>query len=199
MKIANENSFTCSQFKKNLRAFIDNELPVNIKSLFLEHASVCPICNRALAEMRLLKKRLMNLERVSVTPEFDFRLKSMLRKENQKKRSSALTKTIFPLQDRSRILMVSAAAAVLITAFTFIYTAGNKNMQPAIPEVVQTHLDSYDGVEIVPESNGASIDEVNYVLETVKKSDVEKGIFQENPDKSETVLEKTENMILISY
>lgn len=141
----------------------------------------------------------MSLERVSVTPEFDFRLKSMLRKEHQKKRLPVLSKTILSFPDMSRVFMVTAAAAVLIAAFTFVYTAGDKTKQPALPDIVSTHLDSYEGVEMVPESIGASIEEINFVLDSVKKSDVEEGLFQENPDGSVTVPEETDNMMLISY
>ena len=200
MNIANENSFTCSQFRKNLRAFIDNELPVNIKALFLEHVAKCPICNRALKEMQSLKKRLTSLDRISVTPEFDFRLKSSLRQEHEKKHSPGFSGRMLNFPNMSKFLMMTAGAAVIVAGFAFMYNnSDDAHISQALPEVVRTHVDSYEGVEMVPESDGSSIDEVNFVLETVKPSDVEKGIFQENPDGSVTIPEKTNNMTLISY
>ena len=81
MKNANEVSMTCSTFKDNMRAFIDDELPVNIQSVFLKHSSECTSCNRDLRMMQNVKKALSNLERVSVSPEFDFRMKSSIRRE----------------------------------------------------------------------------------------------------------------------
>ncbi|MFC1538805.1 anti-sigma factor family protein [Candidatus Latescibacterota bacterium] len=196
MKIANENYFTCSQFKMNLRAFIDNELPVNNKTLFLEHASKCPDCNTALKEMQSLKKMLFNLKRYSVTPEFDFRLKSSLRLAHERKYFSWNSLRFINYDNMSKLLAVSACAAAIVLGIMFINKGGNNQVTPGLPDIVETHVDSYNGVELIPDSNGFSIEEINFVLETIKPSDVEKGIFQENPDGSLSI---PENMTLISY
>ncbi|MFC1490112.1 hypothetical protein ACFL6K_02755 [Candidatus Latescibacterota bacterium] len=196
MKIANENSFTCSHFKKNLRAFIDNELPLNIKTLFLEHVSQCKVCGRALSEMQNLKERLLKLERYSVTSEFDFRLKSSLRKEHEKKRLPIYSFPLFGENNISKLLAITAFAAVIFLGFVSIYNDDNST---GLPDLVRLHVDSYDGVDIIPEVSDSSVEEVNFVLETVKPSDVEMGIFQENPDGSVNIPDKTNNMTLISY
>lgn len=200
MNIANENSFSCSQFRKNLQAFIDNELPVNIKSLFLEHVKKCPICMSALKEMQALKNRLSGLDRISVTPEFDFRLKSSLRQEHEKKHAPGYSARILNFPNMSKFLMLTAGAAVIVAGFAFMYSNSNDaQISPDLPDVVRTHVDSFEGVEMIPDTSGSSVGEVNFVLESVKPSEVEKGIFQENPDGSLTIPDKTENMTLISY
>ncbi|MFC1552968.1 hypothetical protein ACFL6P_10455 [Candidatus Latescibacterota bacterium] len=100
----------------------------------------------------------------------------------------------------SKFIMMTAGVAVIVAGFALMYNnSDDVNISPALPDVVRTHVESYEGVEMVPGSDGSSIDEVNFVLETVKPSDVEKGIFHENPDGSVTIPEKTNNMTLISY
>ncbi|MFC1541459.1 hypothetical protein ACFL50_03305 [Candidatus Latescibacterota bacterium] len=99
----------------------------------------------------------------------------------------------------SKLLAVSTCAAAIVLGIMFINKGDNNQVTPGLPDIVETHVDSYGGVELIPDNNDSSIEEINYVLETIKTSDVEKGIFQETPDGSLNITEKTNNMNLISY
>ncbi len=182
MKNANEVSMTCSMFKDNLRAFIDEELPVNMQSVFLKHSYECTSCERDLRMMQNIKKDLSNLKRVSVSPEFDFRMKSSIRREYEFLRNPLYVFKIIILENINKFITVPAIAALLI-AGTFYYTNhGNNKMMPVLPVEVISQIDNRESVTLDFEDKNDDVDEVRYVLETVKHLDGERGIFQNEPD-----------------
>jgi len=199
LKTANENNFTCSMFRKNLRAFIDNELPVNIKSVFLEHASKCSSCNLDLNELQNLKKKLAYLKRFTLSPEFDFRMKSYIRREHEKLRNPLYSFKIFVYENFSKFIAVPACAALIIFGIVFYNNSNERQTVPVLNDIVSSAIDSQNGVELIPQNESSFVEEVNYVLETVKPSDVERGIFLNEPEGTVRSSINPNDLTLISF
>ena len=199
LKIANENTFACSMFRKNLRAFIDNELPVNIKSVFLEHASKCSSCNLVLNEQQNLKKELAHLKRFSVSPEFDFRMRSSIRREHEKLRYPLYSFKIFVYKKFSKFIAVPACALLIIFGMVLYNNSNERQTVPVLTDVLRSHIDSQNGVELIPQNESSFVEEVHYVLETVKPSDVEKGIFLDEPEGTVHTSINPNDLTLVSF
>ena len=199
MKIVNENHFTCSMFRKNLRAFIDNELPVNIKTVFLEHASVCSSCNHYLLEMQSLKKELANLKHFSVSHEFDFRMRSCIRSEYEKLRNPLYSLKIFVYENFSKFIAVPACVALIIFGIVLYNDSNERQTAAVLNDIVSSAIDSHNGVELIPQNESSFVEEVNYVLETVKPSEVESGIFLNEPEGTVPTSPNPNELTLISF
>ena len=199
MKNANEVSLTCSIFKENIRAFIDDELPVNIQSAFLKHSSECASCNHELCMMQEVKKALANLEHVSVSPEFDFRMKSSIRREYELLRNPFYVFKIIIFENIKKFITVPAVAVLVIAGIFFYTNYGKNQMMPVLPVEVISQIDDRDSVELGFEDENADVDEVRYVLETVKPLDDERGIFLNEPDYTIHTDSVNENLTLVGF
>ena len=199
MKNANEVSTTCSMFKDNMRAFIDDELPVNIQSVFLKHSSECTSCNHELRMMQNVKKALSNLEHVSVSPEFDFRMKSSIRREYELLRNPFYVFKIIIFENIKKFITVPAVAVLVIAGIFFYTNYGKNQMMPVLPVEVISQIDDRDSVELGFEDENADVDEVRYVLETVKPLDDERGIFLNEPDYTIHTDSVNENLTLVGF
>ena len=186
-------------FKKNIRAFIDDELPVNEQSVFLNHASECSSCDLELREMQKVKKILANLERVSVSPEFDFRMKSSLRHEYEYLRNPFYVAKIFFTENMFKLLMTPAVGMLIILCFVLYSNYNNSQMTPELPVEVISQIDSQNGIELVGDEGNSYVGEVNYVLETVKPLDIEQEIFLHEPDNTVHTVSMNNNLTFISF
>jgi len=197
LKTANE--FTCSMFGENLRAFIDNELPINQRSAFLDHASKCNKCNRELLYMQHVKKELAGLRRVTVSPEFDFKMKSLVRHEHEKLRSSLYSFRLFISENSNKFIVAPVFALLILVGMVFYNNSNNRETTTILPDVVTSLINAENGVEIIPENNNSSVEEVNYVLETVKPTDMERRIFLHEPDGTVQSIPINNDLTLVSF
>ena len=199
MRNANEVSFNCTMFKKNIRAFIDDELPVNEQSVFLNHASECHSCDIELLMMQKVKKILSNLERVSISPEFDFRMKSSLRREYERLRNPLHVAKIFITENMFK-LIAAPAVGMLIILCVILYSNYNKSqIITELPVEVTSYIDAQKGIELIGDEDNSYVDEVNYILETVRPLDVEQEIFLNEPDNTVHTVSMNNNLTFISF
>jgi anti-sigma factor RsiW len=170
-----DNAFNCSEFEEHLRAFIDDELPVNIQSAFIEHASACTKCARDLRGMKHTKQMLSNLPRVTVSPEFDFKMKLRIRREYQSARNPWYSARLVFRNNLSKFILIPAAAMVLVLTLAVYHSFTTNDAAPGNP--AQVLLDTGRGVELVMDENAPANEEVNYIMEKVTPSDIEQGIM----------------------
>jgi hypothetical protein len=174
-RLKTDNAFNCSQFDEHLRAFIDDELPVNVQSAFLAHASACAGCARELREMKFTRKMLGSLTRVEVRPEFDFRMNLRIRKEYQNTQSPWYSLKLAFRENLSKFVVIPAATAVLIVALAVYHSFSTSNTVTTIPAEAQ--FDSGKGVELVMDDNESANEQINYILETVSPNEIQQGFF----------------------
>ena len=199
MKSANEVSMKCSTFKENIRAFIDDELPVNIRSAFLKHSSECTSCNHELQMMQHVKKTLLNLKRVSVSPEFDFRMKSSIRREYELIRNPFYVFKVIIFENMYKFMMVPAVAVVVVASIIIYTNHAKLQMTPMLPVEVISQIDARDSFELGFEDENTDVDEVRYILETVKPLDGERGIFLNEPDYTIHTDSVNDNLTLVGF
>lgn len=196
MKSAKE--LTCLLFKDNIRVFIDDEFPVNQKSSFLEHAEKCNDCNKDLLTMQRIKKELANFKPLKVSPEFDFRIKSSIRREYDLLRNPYYSFKIFIQENAAKLLFVPASVVILIFS-VMLYNSNTEQNSPILPAEITSLIDAREGVDLTSNQDNSRIEEVNYVLETVKSTDADRGIFHVNPDGTFTTSMTDNNVTLISF
>ena len=193
-----DNEFNCTMFRDNLRAFIDDELAVNKKTIFIDHASNCQACNIELHEMQYVKRCLADLERVTASSEFDFRLKSGIRREYENLRNPLYSFKLFINENLAKFFAVPAFAVIVIVGMILYNNGNGLEKATLLPQEVTSRLDLWEGVDLIPLNEDSVVEEVKYVLETVKPGDVERGIFL--PESEGVVRSASKNeLTLISY
>ena len=190
--------FTCLLFKDNIRAFIDDELPINQKSNFLAHASHCTMCKKELHTMQKIKQELANFKPLTVSNEFDFRLKSRISRENALLRNPFYSFKL-TLQDNAGKFLLMPAFIVVFLFSSMFYNNDTRRSLPGLPIEVLSQIDAREGVDLISVPYNARIEEVNYVLEKVKSTDADKGIFLINPDGTVKSSETDNSITLISF
>jgi len=172
VKSANEDSITCTRFKEQIRAYIDNELSDPVRKVFLAHAVICAVCRNDLECMEAVRRKLSGLAPVTCSPEFNFELRSRIRYEKSRMRNPLHRLRLY-VQDNIRLfLTLPALAVVLIVAVTM-------NLGDRAPVDVSADgmpsIDMTEGVELISgvEDNADEIVYVYYVLESVQPSDKE--------------------------
>lgn len=193
-----DNEFNCTMFRDNLRAFIDDELAVNKETIFIGHASNCQACNIELHKMQYVKRCLANLERVTASSEFDFRLKSGIRREYENLRNPLYSFKLFINENLVKLFAVPAFAVIVLVGMILYNNGNGLEKATLLPQEVTSQLDLREGVDLVPLNEDSVVEEVKYVLETVKQGDVERGIFL--PESEGTVHSASKDeLTLISY
>ena len=194
-----DKDFTCSMFQENLRAFVDNELPVNVKSVFLEHASKCPSCNLDMQTMVALKRGLANLPRFAVSHEFDFKMRSSIQREYENFRNPLYQVKLFFRENLGKVLAVPAFALIMVAGIVLFNTTTIQRIPQMLPYEVTSQLDSQESIELVPHDEEPFVEEVYYVMETVKPTDIERGLFLHESDGAVNAAHVNNDFTLISF
>ena len=184
MKSANETSFPCKKFKKNIRAYIDNELSGPTKAEFIAHTSQCSDCDTSLNEMEGVVKLLANMQPVTVSEEFDYAMKTRILLE-QERLSNPLYRFSLYVRDKSRYFLTVPVSALALTALLFFFSGTNDSMfQGSTQRAATSAEDAVNGVDLlaVEGGNPDEIVYVYYVLDTVMSQDSGLGIVQENSE-----------------
>ena len=194
MKIANEDSFNCKDFREQIRAFLDNELSVDIKTKFLNHRSQCTECHNTLKDTGKVVNILSNLRTITTTPEFDFQLKARIRMEDLRLRNPLYLAKLYFNENIRYFLAVPAVALIIFTAALFYSDYHN-------PEKMLSETDSQGGIDLINEieSNADEIVYIYYVLDTVQPTDHELGIFLENQQSVNNQQSAVKPVNLISF
>jgi anti-sigma factor RsiW len=194
VKHAHDEGFTCSQFKKLLRDFIDDELHDARRGDFLSHAAACPSCRTDLRELHVIRNALANLPHLSVKPEFDFRLKASIRLESARLGSPLYRLRLFLMENMVSMVGVPAAAALFILAALY-YTGLSGTVKTPAPVTSQLQTEMLSRPAFTP---AESLDaDVNYVLESVELSEEELGNLLVSP--SGEISPDTHTISLLSF
>jgi hypothetical protein len=149
--------------------------------------------------MQNLKKELANLKRYSVSPEFDFRMRSCIRSEYEKLRNPFYLLKIFIYENFSKLVAVPVVTALVIVSIVFYNNSNERQTAAVFNDMLNSAIDSHNGVELIPQDESSVVEEVNYVLETVKPSEVERGVFLNAPEGTVPATPNPNELTLISF
>lgn len=172
-------------------------MPVNIQSAFIEHASACTKCARDLRGMKHTKQMLSNLPRITVSPEFDFKMKLRIRQEYQNAQNPWYSTKLVFRDNLSKFILIPAATVVLVLALALYHPFSTNDAVPGAPAQVQ--LDTGTGVELVMDENAPANEEVNYIMEKVTPSDIEQGVMTPVMTGSGSGAVDSQDITLISF
>jgi len=186
---------SCETFRSLLSAFVDGELTNPQKSLFLAHAESCIECNLSLSEFRQLKRMLKELKPATVSSSFDSRMRLLIERENALMQKPWHRIKLF-LRDNAVAFVTVPAVAALIAAFVYFNadTLVGRDMSVAVEP--QTQVVRQSEPAAVTYDSGDEV--VHYVLDSVKQSEAEVGIFL-NEQQTSTVVASNSNFRLISF
>jgi len=182
-------------FGQHLSKFIDDDLDEEIKGKFLSHAVTCKNCNFDLKESIRLKKVISQLSPVSVSPEFDYRLKSRIHLETTRLKNPLYRFKLF-INDNMRDILTVPALALIILWIVFYRIDVHLNQQNQ-SEITQNKASSTNS-EIISTFEDYP-EEIHYVLDSVKPSEVETGIFLNEHDTSIQTMLTGPNFTLTSF
>ena len=185
MKSANETSFPCKKFNKNIRAYVDNELSGSVKADFIAHTSQCGDCDTSLNEMEGVVKLLANLQPVSVSESFDYAMKTRILIE-QERLGNPLYRFSLYVREKSRYFLTVPAFALAVTAVLFFFSGTYDSMFRGNTQRAATSAeDVLNGVDLLAgeEGNPDEIVYVYHVLDTVMSQD---GGIDYVPENNET-------------
>lgn len=199
MNIANEETINCETFHNHIRAYIDDELPVNIRITFMEHAGKCLSCEQDLREMESVKKLLAGLQHFDVLPEFNFRLKSSIRRELQRSRNPLYPARLFLSEHFYKVLVIPACALAIILGVMYYHAAPVGEITKQEPVEYMSTAPAKEMVDLAAEQDESSVEEVNYILETLTSTDAERGIFLGEEVETIQTLPVNDNLSLVSF
>ncbi|MCD6308031.1 MAG: zf-HC2 domain-containing protein [Candidatus Latescibacteria bacterium] len=186
---------SCETFRSLLSAFVDGELTEPQKSLFLAHAESCTECNLSLGDLQQLKRMLKELTPVTVSPGFDSRMRSLIESENSLMQKPWHHVKLF-LRDNTAVFVTVPAAAALIAAF--VYFKADIPVGHDMTVVVEPQTQVVGQLEPAAVTDDSGDEVVHYVLDSVKQSEAEVGIFL-NEQQTSTVVASNSNFRLISF
>ena len=201
MKSANETSFPCKKFNKNIRAYIDNELSGSVKADFIAHTSQCSDCDTSLNEMEGVVKLLANMQPVSVSEEFDYVMKTRILIE-QGRLSNPLYRFLLYVRDKIRYFLTVPAFALAVTVLLFFFSGTYDSMfQGNTQRAATSAEDVLNGVDLLAgeEGNPDEIVYVYYVLDTVMSQDSGPGIMPENSDTDTGIITVASSFNTVSF
>jgi anti-sigma factor RsiW len=175
--------------------FIDDELSEKVRSDFLAHSVSCPACRKELKELQYVKKALAALPPVTVSSEFDFRLKASLRMEGTRLRSPMYRLKLF-LKDNLVPAVGAPVAATLLVGGVLLYNGPFSGARPEIQAVQQKPAAVPERVQ-ASAVIGPQAEDVHYVLDSVELSAV--GTSKKPNGKTMTDLSTENSINLIRY
>ena len=139
---------------------------------------------------------LEKLTPITVSPEFDFRLKERIRLENKHLQNPFYRFKLFVQENvKTAVIVPAAAVIILASVFSRFDVHFYQNDQPEITQNVVSTTNN----DTVPTFEDSLGEVVNYVLDSIKPGEAETGIFlNEQNTKSQGSLTDS-NIQLISY
>lgn len=174
--------------------YVDDELSEKVRSDFLAHSVSCPACRKELKEIQYVRKALAGLPPVTVSSEFDFRLKASLRMENARLRSPMYRLKLF-LKGNMAPVVGAPVAATLLVGGILLYNGSAPGVRPEMQTVQQTPV-VQEPVQ-TSAADGSSAEDVHYVLDSVELSAV--GTAAKPNSKSGVNSSGTNSINLIRY
>lgn len=179
---------------------MDNELSAEDRKKFLAHAAMCSQCALTLREMQHVQKILRELPEVNTTPEFDFRLRSNIRIEQQRLNNPLYRFRLFFREYFKPAVTVPVFAVLLATVAVFY---NNSDVQgPAVVSSSQLTAEepSAQREQVLDISdNAGEIVYLHYILEKVQQNELDSGVFLGHGQMSATDYTQSQNVKLVSF
>lgn len=132
----------CDTILKLLSSYIETTPDPDIRSQIQNHLSSCPACQKIVAHVELLTKRLQNLSSIKTSPHFDQQLRSRILA------NSKMAKPFIPVRQISYGLSgLAAVAGIYFITTTDIFKNENQPLTPQTnPKVssTQPNANSYN-------------------------------------------------------
>ena len=126
-------------------------------------------------------------------------MKSSLRREYESLRNPLHVAKIFITENMFKFI-AAPAVGMLIILCVILYSNYNKSqIITELPVEVTSYIDAQKGIELIGDENNSYVDEVNYILETVRPLDVEQKIFLNEPDNTVHTVSMNNNLTFISF
>jgi hypothetical protein len=170
VKNANGVPFTCVTFQETIQEYVDDELSGETAIAFLNHSVMCESCHAKLHDMLRLKITLSTISPVTISSTFDSRLRERIYREEIRLQSPWYRFSL-SLQANTRPLIAMAFIIFFVTAMIF-FARYSFNYQNVSSVVLELKNKFHPNVEEPIEH-----ETVNYILDSVKSSEVESGIF----------------------
>ncbi|MCF7805771.1 MAG: zf-HC2 domain-containing protein [Candidatus Marinimicrobia bacterium] len=119
----------CYDYESHLSAFVDGDMPSQLRKEFLQHKSNCPQCEEQLREFKRALNSLQSLPKKRVAPNFNQKLYARIKQEEQ---SSVWSKIQDLIPDLRVPRYVVATAFVLVVA-TVGFTSLQDNSDTRTP------------------------------------------------------------------
>jgi len=177
VKSAHDGFYSCGTFRKCISDFVDDELSGKAKSDFLSHSLICPACDRELKEIKRVKNLLANLAPVTVSSEFDFRLKASLMRENIRFGNPFYRFRLY-IRDNLRTLVAVPAMAVVLMGGFLLYSGNPGDRTPGAGFNRTTAVEKKDSP--VRAFANAPDEDVYYVLESIDPAEAGFGSIPQN-------------------
>ena len=172
--------------------FVDDDLSGKLRSDFLAHALNCPECERELKEIQHVRKLLAHLTPVTSSPEFDFKLRGRLSRENTLLLSSFYRMRLYILDNIQAFITVPAAALLLLAGFLF-YSGDGLIQNHGIRITNQISPDK--DAPAVQSIAGASDEDVYYVLDPIDPGEAGNSAVARNASTPRTSTNDTVTLI----
>lgn len=166
--------------------FVDGELPEALRGAVLSHADLCPQCRKELREIERVRKLSAGLPPVTVSPEFDFRLKASLRMEAARLRSPLYRMRLFLRENLLSAVAVPAVIALFLGGMVYYQSP----LRHAAPVIAGRMAPAAESGQNTAEAPPAEAVDVEYVLESLNVSETgievtsagKPGVSAERPD-----------------
>ena len=179
-------------FREHVSNYLDDDLGETIRALFLKHAKKCPICNQLLLDLHAIKRHLSTRGTETVNREFDFRLKSTIRREARLMESPTYRLRHMIRDNFVHVVMLSAAAVLVIGLAVAPFELFSV---PGEQETAQT-----TGLEsTVTTDYSDETAKIHYVMESVTEVDADRGIFLSEPPTREAIRRPGTTLTSVSF
>ena len=149
--------------------------------------------------MKSIKQELENTKHLTVSSEFDFRMRSSIRREQENLRNPFYSFKLFFSENANMFFVAPIFAIILVMSIIFYNNSDKGEITTTLPAEVKSQIDNRESVDLVSDQVNSRVEEVHYVLDTVKHTDAEKGIFTINVDGTVQTLPVNNNITLISF
>ena len=119
----------CKDIENNLPLYLDNSLSGADKQTVEEHLKSCPLCTKALIQLRKTQSLVNNLAEIEPPAWFKQKIIAKVREEAEKK--SLVQKWFYPL--RIKIPVQILATVFIAVLAVYIYRAGEEQMKEVVP------------------------------------------------------------------
>lgn len=194
MKTANDDMFSCKDFKNTVSEYIDEELQEAQHKPFMAHADACDECHTLLKDLGKIRQRMLSFARPKVSQTFNESLRARMQAElDGTPMAGSFDEQ--PAGNYMQMRFLIPAAAVILCAALLIPMRNTLNQ--STPDMVsgnETQLNEQSVAALA----GAADAELNYVIDSVNQDRAETGVFL-NEGAASVSERESGNIMLVSF